>query len=347
MKNKKLVVFDMDGVLIDVSKSYRETVRQTARLFFKTAPESEKLPEPLFPLTDLAAVKQSGGLNNDWDLSCLVINLLFNVIEKPPVYERKDPWNRYQETISQCHVTALSEFLKSTPKPLSNLFQKVGTSKNSFIYGLYTGDVGSGNIIKQIFQEVYLGKDLFEATYNLAPQFYLEEGFNHREQLLIDKHILEELAANNILAIATGRPRAEADYPLDHFGIRKYFAGVMALEDCLEEEARLLKTEAKKGSLSKPDPFMLDAIAESHKDLFAECYYVGDMPDDMIAAKKSASGYKAVGMIMSAPDKRSLKKELKRAGADTVIENFKQLKVLVETGYTAFHNNVPKHGSAA
>jgi phosphoglycolate phosphatase-like HAD superfamily hydrolase len=77
---------------------------------------------------------------------------------------------------------------------------------------------------------------------------------------------------------------------------------------------------------------MLDAIAESHKGLFAESYYIGDMPDDMIAAKKSAGGYKAVGMIMSAPDKEGLKKELTRAGADTVLEKFEQLKGLIETG---------------
>jgi hypothetical protein len=37
-------------------------------------------------------------------------------------------------------------------------------------------------------------------------------------------------------------------------------------------------------------------------------------------------------MILSAPDKESLKKELKRAGADTIIENFKQLKGLVQAG---------------
>ena len=36
MQNKKLIVFDMDGVLIDVSRSYRDTVRQTAKLFLKT-----------------------------------------------------------------------------------------------------------------------------------------------------------------------------------------------------------------------------------------------------------------------------------------------------------------------
>ena len=325
MQNKKLIVFDMDGVLIDVSRSYRDTVRQTAQLFFKNAPTYKKLPEPLFPLTDLAAVKQSGGLNNDWDLSCLVINLLFDVIEKPPVYRRKDPWDRYRETMGQCDVTPLTEFLNSTPNPLSTLHQKVGTSKNSFIYGLYTGEVGSGNIIKQIFQEVYLGQTLFEATYGLTPTFYQGEGFNHREQLLIDNRILEELAANHILAIATGRPRAEADYPLDNFDIRKYFSEIMALEDCLEEEEKIFKKEEKQVSLSKPHPFMLDAIANRLKRTVEQYFYIGDMPDDMIAAKKSQAKYQGIGFILTAPDKDSLKEELRRAGADTIIEDIAQL----------------------
>ncbi len=325
MQNKKLIVFDMDGVLIDVSRSYRDTVRQTAKLFFKHARAYEKLPEPLFPLTDLAAVKQSGGLNNDWDLSCVVINLLFDVIEKPPIYKSKDPWDRYMETMGQCDVTPLAEFLNSTPNPLSTLHQKVGTSKNLFIYGLYTGDVDTGNIIKQIFQEIYLGPTLFEDTYRLASKFYQGEGFNHREQLIISRRILEELAANHILAIATGRPRSEADYPLDHFGLRKFFSEILALEDCLQEEERIFKLEGRKVSLSKPHPFMLDAIANRLKRPVEQYFYIGDMPDDMVAAKTSQTGYKGIGFILTAPDKESLKKELLNAGADTIIEDIDQL----------------------
>ncbi|MEJ2099207.1 MAG: HAD hydrolase-like protein [Desulfobacterales bacterium] len=331
MNKKCLIVFDMDGVLIDVSNSYRAAARQTARLFYKSAPASEKLPEPLFPLRDLAAVKQSGGLNNDWDLSCLVISLLFNLIEKPPVYQSKDPWARYQETIRQCDVSSLASFLESTPMPLSNLLQRAGKTKNSFIYGLFAGDVGSGNIIKQIFQEVYLGKDLFEATYGLNPLFYHAEGFIHREKPLIARDVLEALARNHILAIATGRPRAEVEYPLAHFDLKKYFTNVLALEDCLEEEKRRSQTEGNQVSLSKPDPFMLDAIAAKQKNPLDGYFYIGDMPDDMVAAKKSAAGYKAVGIIMAAADKQSLKKELLRAGADYIIEDFDQLKSLLKS----------------
>jgi phosphoglycolate phosphatase-like HAD superfamily hydrolase len=212
------------------------------------------------------------------------------------------------------------------------LLQKSGASKNSFIYGLYSGDVGSGNIIKQIFQEVYLGQGLFEATYGLPPKLYLGEGYNHREQLLIDKSILAELAANHILAIATGRPRAEADYPLDHFDLKKYFTTILALEDCLQEEARMLKKEGKKVSLSKPDPFMLDAIAAAQENPITEYFYIGDMPDDMVAAKRSKAGYRGVGLLLSAPDKTSLKKELLRAGADDIIKDFKQLISSIESG---------------
>jgi HAD superfamily hydrolase (TIGR01548 family) len=327
----KLIVFDMDGVLIDVSGSYRETVRKTARLFFKIAPSSEKLPEPIFPLADLATVKQSGGLNNDWDLSCLVINLLFNQIEKPPVYRSKDPWARYQETISHCDVGALGDFLRSTPQPLTALLQKAGKTKNAFIYGLYTGDVGSGNIIKQIFQEVYLGKDLFEATYDRPPKFYRDTGLIHHEKLLVDKRLLGNLAAKHVLAIATGRPRAEANYPLAHFGIRKYFTRVMALEDCLEKEKQVLKAEGKKVLLSKPHPYMLDALAAETRNAVAGYVYIGDMPDDMVAAKRAAAGYKGIGVLISTPDKARLKADLLKADADFVIEDFDQLRSLIES----------------
>jgi HAD superfamily hydrolase (TIGR01548 family) len=325
MKKRKLIVFDMDGVLIDVSRSYRDTVRQTTKLFFSSAKSSEKLPEPLFHLTDLAAVKQSGGLNNDWDLSCLIINLLYSLIEKPIIKENEDPWVRYQETLNRCHVSALADFLKSTERPLTTLLQQIGKKDDPFINGLFVGDVGSGNIIKQIFQEIYLGKELFESTYGLPAKLYQGEGFIHREKLLIGKKTLDQLTKNNILAIATGRPKAEVDYPLDYFDLRKYFTVVYALEDCLKEEERILKQEGRAVSLSKPHPFMLDAIANSQKDAVNKFYYIGDMPDDMIAAKRSKVGFIGIGVLLSAADKTSLKKELNTCGADYIVEDFEAL----------------------
>ncbi len=331
MKQKNLIVFDIDGVIIDVSNSYRDTVRQTARLFFQGASSWKELPDPLFPLTDLAKVKQSGGLNNDWDLTFLVINLLFTLVECPIIKKYPDTWTMYHKTIGSCNVADLAEFLISANRPITSLFEKYGTQKYQFITDFYNGDVGSGNIIKQIFQEIYLGKDLFESTYGISARVYNGDGYINREKLLISNSVLEDLSKSNTLAIATGRPKAEAEYPLDFFGLKKFFTVVNTLDDCLREEQKILEKEKRKVSLSKPNPFMLDAVAEIHKSAFSKYYYVGDMPDDMIAASRSRAKFVGVGILLSSPDKDNLRKDLQQAGADYIVENFEELKELVES----------------
>jgi phosphoglycolate phosphatase-like HAD superfamily hydrolase len=330
MKHKKLIVFDMDGVLIDVSNSYRDTVRQTAGLFFSLAQHAELLPELLFDLADLAAVKQSGGLNNDWDLSCLIISLLYTLVEKSPISEPVDPWPAYRNVLSGCDVSRLASYLKSEEKPLQKLLNRHGKKTDPFITQVYEGDVGSGNIIKQIFQEIYLGKDLFISTYRRNPEMYHAEGYILREKVLVEETLLAELSENYILAIATGRPRAEAFYPLAHFKLLDHFREIYTLDECIKEEQRILKHSGNKVSFSKPHPFMLDAIAETIGEDVDEYYYVGDMPDDMLAAKRSRTGFKGIGILISAADRESLRKNLKQAGADYIVKDFNALKKLFE-----------------
>ena len=105
------------------------------------------------------------------------------------------------------------------------------------------------------------------------------------------------------------------------------------LDDCLEEERRLQQKHGRQVSLSKPHPFMLDAIAAKYKDRVSDLYYIGDMPDDMLAASRSATGFKGIGILVSAPDKNSLREDLLRAGADYVVEDFRALKEILQTGH--------------
>ena len=329
MKPNNLIVFDMDGVIVDVSASYRDVVRRATQLFFHPARASASLPDPLFALSDLAAVKHSGGLNNDWDLTFAVINLLFSLVEKSTVGQSRDPWTRYRQTMRRCNVKALSDFLTSTDEPLKSLLNRRGKLEDDFIADVYNGDVGSGNIIKQIFQEIYLGPELFKSTYQMEPEIYRGEGYILREKLLLDRSTLEELSGENVLAIATGRPRSEAQYPLQHFRLRQFFPVVLTLDDCVSEERRIFEEEGKTVSLSKPDPFMLDAIAENYRKAVSGFYYIGDMPDDMLAAARSRADFKSIGILISAPDKFSLKKNLQRAGADYIVEDFESLKTII------------------
>ena len=50
-----VIVFDMDGVLVDVSQSYRETIRETVRHFGGPDVSHERIQD----------YKNSGGWNND------------------------------------------------------------------------------------------------------------------------------------------------------------------------------------------------------------------------------------------------------------------------------------------
>lgn len=319
----------MDGVLVDVSGSYRDTVRRTAHLFLQGANVWENLPDPLFSLTDLSRIKQCGGLNNDWDLTYFVLKLLFSGIDCPDFPEEKNSWQTYRETIARCDVSALCPLLTSSDSPLMAILEKAYKVDHPFIRKMHMGDVGSGNIIKQIFQEVYLGRDLFESTYGIAAQKYMTEGYITREKLMVDKSFIAELARGNILALATGRPKAEADYALDFFGLRKYFSSVYTLDECLLEEEKIHKQKGLSVSLSKPHPWMLDAIASENESLVRQFFYVGDMPDDMLAAKNSTAGFKGIGLLCAAPDKAYLKKEFMRSGADYIIKEHQEIRGIV------------------
>jgi HAD superfamily phosphatase len=56
---KPILVFDMDGVLVDVTESYRETIACTVEHFTGVKPGNEQIQE----------LKNQGGFNDDWKLT--------------------------------------------------------------------------------------------------------------------------------------------------------------------------------------------------------------------------------------------------------------------------------------
>ncbi len=58
------LIFDMDGILVDVSESYREAIRQTASCFLNRKIQMSEVNE----------IKNKIGMNNDWDATYALIN---------------------------------------------------------------------------------------------------------------------------------------------------------------------------------------------------------------------------------------------------------------------------------
>ena len=57
------LLFDMDGVLVDVTRSYRKAIQQTAGYFLKRK----------ITLLEVEKIKSQVGMNNDWDATYALI----------------------------------------------------------------------------------------------------------------------------------------------------------------------------------------------------------------------------------------------------------------------------------
>ncbi|MGA2185295.1 MAG: HAD-IA family hydrolase [Bryobacteraceae bacterium] len=75
--NPDIIVFDMDGVLVDVSESYRETIVRTVEHF--TGRTIERVV--------IQRYKNQGGWNNDWELSQRICADLGVTVEYDTVVE--------------------------------------------------------------------------------------------------------------------------------------------------------------------------------------------------------------------------------------------------------------------
>src|SRR3954452_18786329 len=77
VKAPDVLVFDMDGVLVEVMDSYREAIRETVRHFTGELVSHDVIQD----------FKNAGGWNNDWLLSQRLINDLGKNVEYADVVE--------------------------------------------------------------------------------------------------------------------------------------------------------------------------------------------------------------------------------------------------------------------
>jgi phosphoglycolate phosphatase-like HAD superfamily hydrolase len=74
---------------------------------------------------------------------------------------------------------------------------------------------------------------------------------------LITKEVLSSLRKKIQMGIASGRPRFEAELALKRFRLLPYFNSVVTLDECMEEEARILRSTGRQMRYSKPHPYSL------------------------------------------------------------------------------------------
>ncbi len=337
-----LLIFDMDGVLIDVSQSYRKTIQQTIHLYLT---DCLGLRADLVSPEAISLFKATGGFNNDWDLTAGFLRYLLS-ISKIPSLPQKRHFSAPEETVlflqkhlrhfhqrgiirvQRKHLLSFLDQVKASGGGLKGVRKVLKGIGEGWIY--HSGDLHQQNLVKRIFQEIYLGEK-FSSHYHLQPLFYREEGLYLREKLLIKREILSSLRKRMKLGIASGRPRFEAELALKQFQLAPYFDTLVTLDECEEEEERIFKDTGKKVRRSKPHPYpILRAIREVGLS-DPQCGYVGDVADDMIAAKAARKEAKmlAIGFVSGHQNRKAIEESLRRSGADWIIRNPAELLRLI------------------
>src|SRR4030043_2267249 len=84
-----ILIFDMDGVLIDVSDSYRKTIQRTIQIYLKTCLGFERNRGDWVRDEEISLFKLTGGFNNDWDLTSGLFLYLLSISDIPPLPKQK------------------------------------------------------------------------------------------------------------------------------------------------------------------------------------------------------------------------------------------------------------------
>ncbi len=263
------VIFDIDNVLVDTRHSYLEAIRETVELYLTHGPvpffsraATGKFPGLLTP-EDVDQFKLLGGFNDDWDCCYGFLVYLLSL----PV------GNRTIEALKKVvNVEKFAKTIKERPLRVSGITALFGRPTTVTI-----------EKVARIFQEIYLGKDLFPRLTQNKMRYWKKRGLIYREKLVFKKPVLQKMKAHGLkLGIATGRSLYEALHALRAFGIAELFDGMTTMDDVKKEERE------KKESLRKPHPFSLikTAHALGAKKRFL---YVGDLPDDVLSANRAKS----------------------------------------------------------
>lgn len=334
LKNLKILIFDIDGVLVYVGDSYRKAIVETVQYYFSDL-IGLKLESYLITANDTQKFKLISGFNDDWELTYAVILCYLAKMseglkgfkektEKPrnlsEMVENLKELGKTKNAILELDIDNLTSKIKEnnggiegTEKALTRIFGRNLEIAKKFWFT---------DLIKKIFQEFYLGEKFFEEKYGERPIFIHSQGFIRNENPLITIKTLEKLGKKFYLGISTGRERFEVEKTMKIHGFDKFFA----------KEVIVAREDTK---VRKPDPSsLLECRRRIRKryelDNDTKTAYIGDIPDDIRTAKNA--GFYSIGCLSAVSDleeKERLKKEFKNLKCDLILENAEELKKFI------------------
>jgi phosphoglycolate phosphatase-like HAD superfamily hydrolase len=363
------IIFDFDGVLVQTSQSYRQTVRKVVDYYFLRILGLEGKEGKLATLRDIQKFKDTGLYNNDWNLSYAFITYYLTLIMRE--LEQKSVLKDFTKRFCNLEFSDIKSFIQSLievsnflrrygisgtdlanlkangiinldlflaqaklekPKPIETSLvgvdPEVAEDEQSLVRKLVPYDLEKPDLLKRLFEETYLGKELFTKIYGASSFFKFDESFLDKEAFIPTKETLDLLRRQfGKFGIYSGRPRPQGMYILEKYDYTGYFD---------EKESvflgDLLKSEAEMEKLGKPDPTLFIELVEKTVDKETGVVYVGDgIADALMVEKAKAKGLENLsflGVMSSSEDSNKLFTEYSKHGVDAVVTDVNDIPYL-------------------
>ena len=251
------LIFDCDGVLIDIKKSYDQTIIATTKYVLENFAEITDSIDIDFKIID--GFKSTGGFNDEVDLT--YASILSLVAAKKLKHDQTKFIFSVIKNSDSTGIKSVENFLNKQTD-ISEIIKKLS----------YPGS-HSENILYQIFDQLFYGPELYSKLFKTISKFS-EPGLIENDQVIFNDELSKKLQKKFGLQISmvTGRGKQSVSYSLKHLLEKFDLKNSVFLED----EAR---------ELAKPNPqSLVNSISGMNSK---SCLYVGDSMEDFIMAKKA------------------------------------------------------------
>lgn len=369
-----VVVFDLDGVITSeqaywdtaglvlhellYSPRYWNITGADSYVPVVSAQESRRVSRATFPERVIVSLK-ARSVNSNWD-TCYVgfcvylLDLLASLPDCSSLLPLQ-PWDEQWIALFRSQLAIYRgyrainadvfsrldapEFRGSTGLALLDRFDEYASS----LLGLPIADVfgrysRSWKFCANLFQEWYLGEELYTRQHQHAPAQVGKPGCIHFEQPLLPvEQLRSTLAAlkqqGYTLGVATGRPGAEAILPLKNYGLYDYFDAqrIVTHAEVALAEARL-RERGETMPLVKPHPYQFlraaDPDYQPGQPLPARGSFVvvGDTTSDVLGAHAANALMVAVLTGALTQEARSL---LEQSGPDFMVDDITHVPTLL------------------
>ena len=297
-KIKKLdsIVFDCDGVLIDVSNSYDLAIKKTVDFIIKEMAQVNE--SGLVTTTMIEGFKATGGFNDEVDVTYALI--LAVVAAK----KRNELFSKFVFKVignaDQTGIKSVEKYLDDINVDIFDIRKKLAYPSKKF-----------QNPLSSIFDEIFYGSKLFVQLYKRGPQFFDGKGLIENDVVIFNKDLAMNLHErfDKRIAIVTGRGFLSAKH---------------SLKDLFNEfdlnNSRFLEDEPRE--MAKPNPQSLVSTIKGMNG--NNSLYVGDSMEDYIMARKAdESGMLTIfcGVYGTSNDQEAKRSLFESNNADIIVKS--------------------------